>query len=435
MTSGPALLAHGIGGRQDLPMPLSYAVVGGAIALVVSFLALAVLWRTARLGSADAGRPLPTGIQRAVDAPAMRLALRTLGVVAAGYVVLAAVFGPADARNPTAGTVYVLFWVGVPILSLLFGPWWGRVNPLRALHRGLAALIGADPDEGIVRLSPRVGYWPAAIGLLAFVWLELVPANRASLPALRTWFGLYVLANVLCATLFGRRWFARGDAFEAWFGLVGRLAPWGRRADGRLVARSPLDGIAAVESRPGLVALVCVMLGSTAFDAFSSVPGWLRVPQESPLGADVTNSLVLLGFIGAVAALFVGAVRMAGARPAAFAFSLVPIAVGYVVAHYYSLLVVQGQQTVIDLSDPLGTGANWLGTGGDREISGALITPTAIALLQVIAVVVGHVVGVVLAHDRAMQELPRAAAVRGQLPLLLLMVAYTVGGLLLLFAG
>ena len=111
-----------------------------------------------------------------------------------------------------------------------------------------------------------------------------------------------------------------------------------------------------------------------------------------------------------------------------------PIVAGYFVAHYWSLLVIVGQQAVIQLSDPLGTGANWLGTGG-RVADPLLAGATTTAVIQVTAVVVGHVVGVVLAHDRAVALLPRRHAVVGQIPLLVLMVAYTVTGLILLFSA
>ena len=110
-------------------------------------------------------------------------------------------------------------------------------------------------------------------------------------------------------------------------------------------------------------------------------------------------------------------------------------AVGYVVAHYLTLLVLEGQNTLVLLSDPLGTGADWLGTG-DRLVDRSLANqPTLVATLQVSAVVVGHVLGIVSAHDRSVRLFPRRAALVGQLPLLAVMVLYTIGGLLLLFAG
>ena len=154
------------------------------------------------------------------------------------------------------------------------------------------------------------------------------------------------------------------------------------------------------------------------------------------------ETLALAAMVVLVTCAFVVAATLSGrqaglsaARSAGeFAHTLIPIVMGYLVAHYWSLLVVIGQQTVIQLSDPLGTGANWLGTG-DRAIDSRLADPTFVSVLQVVAVVTGHVLGVVLAHDRAIRLLPRRHAVVGQLPMLVLMVAYTVGGLSLLFAS
>jgi hypothetical protein len=436
------LLAHGIGGRQDLPIPFGFAVTGAAVALVVSFVALGVLWREPRLDARCAGRPLPASLARLLDSRGLRIGLRTFGVVATAYVAIAAIFGPDDALNPTAGALYVLLWVGLVPASLLLGPVWRLLNPLRALHRGLAALLRTDPAAGLSPLPRGLGYWPAAAGLFAFVWLELVAPDRGTLPVLRTWIALYAAAHLLASAWFGSRWFDRGDAFEAYSGLIGTLSPLGRRGDGRWVLRDPLVGPTALAPAPGLVATVMVMLGSTAYDGFSNVPAWITTVQESAAPAVLLETLGLLAAIGVFTAAYIGATLLAGrlgearrtALPGLFAHSVVPIAVGYAIAHYYSLLVLEGQRALINLSDPLGTGANWLGTA-DRGVSAALVTPTGVATLQVVAVVVGHVVGVVLAHDRAVRLFPRRRAVLGQIPLLVLMVCYTVTGLLVLFAG
>ncbi|RJK95420.1 hypothetical protein [Vallicoccus soli] len=436
------LLAHGVGSRQDLPLPFSFTLVGAALALVVSFVALGTLWREPRLGGERAGRPLPR-LQRFVDAPATRAALRVLGVVVAAYVLLAAFLGPDLATNPTAGVVYVLLWVGIVPLSLLLGPVWRLVNPLRGVHAAVAALLRIDRRHGVLDLPAGAGYWPAAAGLLAFTWMELVAPDRATLPVLRTAILLYAGLHLLAAVVWGSRWFDRGDAFEVWSDLVGRLAPLGRRADGTLVLRNPLDGMATLRPAPGLVAVVAVMLGSTGFDSLGSTPTWFRAVQSSDVPPVLAGTLGLLGVIAVVLAALVLCTRVAGAvgggevgprrAPGEFAHTIVPIAVGYVVAHYYSLLVLEGQRTLVQLSDPLVQGSDWLGLGG-RAVDSSLVTPSGVAALQVVAVVTGHVLGVVLAHDRAVRLFPRRA-VAGQLPLLVLMVAYTVGGLLLLFAG
>lgn len=440
--AAPVVLAHGVGGRQDLPLPFGAALAGAAAALVLSFLVLGLAWRTPRLRGADAGRPLPPGLQRFLDSAVLRGLLRAGGLLATGYVALAAIAGPDDALNPTAGAVYVLFWVGVPFLSLLLGPVWRLLNPLRALHAGLCRLLRIDSAAGLQPFPDRLGHWPAAVWLLAFVWLELVVPDRATTPVIRTFFALYATAMLMGALLYGRRWFDRCDGFEVYSTLVGRLAPLGRRADRRLVLRNPLDGLAATPERPGLVAVVAVLLGSTAYDSLSSAPFWIRLVQGGALPGTWLGTAGLLAAIGVVALAYVLASRLAGGlghagrseMPQRFAHSIVPIAVGYVVAHYYSLFVLESQRTVILLSDPLGTGANWLGTA-ERGVDSTFVTPGGVAALQVLAVVTGHVVGVVAAHDRAVRLFPPRQAVAGQLPLLVLMIGYTLTGLWLLFSA
>ncbi len=117
-----------------------------------------------------------------------------------------------------------------------------------------------------------------------------------------------------------------------------------------------------------------------------------------------------------------------------FAHSLVPIAVGYLIAHYLSLLVFAGQQALIRASDPLVNGSEWFGTP-HLEVDYAVLTTTSIATIQVISIVTGHGLGVFAAHDRSVRLFPRTKALIGQLPIMALMVGYTIGGLSLLFQG
>ncbi len=442
MSGAGQLLAHGVGSREDLPIPFSYALTGAAVALVASFLALALLWREPRLRPGTAGRPLPAGVQRVLDGRPLRLGLLALGTLATAYVALAAFFGRDDALNPTAGSVFVLFWVGVPLASVLVGPLWRLVSPGRALHLLLSTVLRTPPAEGLAPYPRRLGYWPAAAVLLAFTWLELVYPEATTLRTLRTAVVAYLALDLLAAAYWGSRWFSRGDGFEVFSSLAGRLSPLGRRDDGRLVLRDPLTGVAGTPMGPGLFAVVGTLLGSTAYDSFSNSPWWVVRLQESSLDPQLLGTLGLVTAVAVVTGLFVLAAALSGrgaGLPAGravdeFAHTLVPIVVGYVLAHYWSLLVLIGQQTVIQLSDPLGNGSDWLGTGG-RAIDPALADPTLVAVLQVLGVVTGHVLGVVLAHDRAVRLLPRRRALAGQLPLLALMVVYTVGGLSLLFAA
>lgn len=436
MTAG--FVAHGIGGRQDLPLPLDLLVQGAVLALLASFFGLGVLWRTPRLRAGAAGRAVPVPIQRAVDSAAFGWLLRVLGLLAAAYVVVIALVLPDDANNPLPHVVYVLFWVGMVPLSLLFGPVWRRINPLRTIHLLIAGITRIPADRGLLPLPERIGYWPAVLSLFSFVWLELASPDPAAVPVLLWYLAGYAAVHLTAAVLFGEKWFATGDGFEVYFTVIATLAPVGRRDDGALVLRNPLDGVATLGPAPGIVALIAVLLGSTFFDTISGSTEWIRAVQESPVPRVVSDTAGLLAVISIVAVTFMAATLLAGSAgnrgrrpvPALLAHTVVPIVAGYVIAHYFSFLLFQGQQSIALLADPLTT---------HPEVSGAvnygLITAAGIALVQVVAVVVGHVLAVISAHDRSVALFRRSEAIIGQLPLMVLMVGYTVGGLTLLFAA
>lgn len=432
--------AHGIGGRADLPLPFTYAVVGAGVALLLSFVALGLLWPRPQLQE-PAGRPLPPGLASALDAAPTRELLRALGLAAFVLVLLAAFAGADLATNATPYVVYVHLWVGVPLVSALLGPWWRLVNPVRTVHALVCRLAGLNPSEGMRPYPVALGYWPAAGTLAAFVWLELAAGSyRTGLPVLRTVIVLWFVWGFIGAVVFGSHWLDRADPLEVVSALFGRLGLFGRRPVRELIVRAPLSGLGSLPSEPGLVAVVVVLLGSTTFDAAAASSRWYRLTESSPVGYSLTATLGLVVVLLVVGAAYGTATWASGQAtgmprrqlPAAFAHSLVPIALAYFTAHYYSLLVLEGQRGLIYLSDPLATGdSNWLGLS-HRRIGTTLLNPKGVALLQVIAVVVGHLVGVVLAHDRAISLFPRARAVVGQLPLLVLMLALTTIGLTLL---
>jgi hypothetical protein len=434
-----SLPAHGVGSRQDLPLPFTAVLIGAAVALLVSFVALGALWPEPRL-RADAGRPLPSQVARTLSSPVFKGVWVTLAALLTAWTLIALVFGKDDANNPVPYVVYVWLWVGLAALSLIFGPVWAWLNPVRWLHTGLTRLARLDPESSMTTWSP--GYWPAALGLFAFTWLELIAPDRTTLLVLRVAIGSFVLIDLLGALVFGRGWFSRGDPFEVWSRLYGSLSPLARRPDGVWVLRTPLHGANAVPLARGLLATAAVMLGGTAYDGFSAEQRWSNFVQSSELPSELLKTAGLVGMCLVVAlSLHLAAAvsaRLAGipvrGLAAQFAPSLLPIAAGYLVAHYWSLLIFEGQNTLIRLSDPLGIGANWLGTAG-LTANADLLQPTLVATIQVVAIVTGHVLGVVLAHERAVTLFERRVAVIGQVPLLLLMVGYTCGGLLLLFSS
>lgn len=439
--SGILVFSHGMGGSQDLPIPLTLALAGGAAALAVSFIVLALAWTSPRFDADVQGAAVPA-LQRVVDSPVVAWALRVAGLGATAYVTWAAVAGPDTLTNPTFGVVYVLLWVGIVPASLLLGPVYRAVNPLRTLHLLLSRSIRSDPEVGAFPLPQRVGLWPAAFGLFAFVWLELVFPSNNYLWAVRLWFALYAAAMLIGAALFGARWFACADPFEVWSTLLSRLSPWGRTSDGTLVARGPLRNLDGTPAVPGLVAVVSVLVGSTAWDSFKDSLAWARFEVGLPGSAVAVHTVALVLFCLTVAATFSAATLAARpgpgvarrSLPTGLAHSLVPIVTGYMLAHYLTYLVETGQQTLIRLSDPMVDGSNYLGTA-DWSVDYWLSNhPALLASLKVGFIVGGHVLGVVAAHDRALRLLPRRDQLTGQLPLLVVMVGYTLGGLYLLLS-
>jgi len=447
-------LAHGLGSVRDLPVPGWLFLYGAAIVLIVSFVALGALWRRPLLERRAGGRSLPTPLQRLLLGPELRL---LLGLVSAGL--LALVFAAALAGDDSVGAniaptfVFVVFWLGLVPVVVLLGDVWPALNPWRAAGAGVAWLLERAGTRWVppARYPERWGCWPAAVLLLAFVTLELAypdadrPRTLAVAILVYSW-----ITWIAMATFGSRAWLANGEAFSVYFGLLSRLAPFAVR-DGRVVARMPLSGLARADERPGTLPFVAVMLGSVAFDGFSRTAWWQNrlVRIQSSFGLDelgradlaamAFNLAGLLAMVALVALVFLlalegaraGTGRQEGLAPQ-FVSSLVPIALAYSVAHYFSLLVLQGQQARRLASDPFGYGWDLLGTA-DWQPRLDLLTPNTIWYVQVGVLVVGHVLGLMLAHDRAV-TLFRApgVALRSQYPMLVLMVGYTVGGLWLL---
>jgi hypothetical protein len=437
-----AVLAHGLGGSTDLPIPYAYALIGAAWALTFTFAVVAFAWRQPRFDPAKDGRALPQWVTTVVDAPAVRWALAAAGVAFAAWVAMAAVFGKPE-NNPTAGVFYVLMWIGLVTASLAVGPIWRAISPVRTVYR-LLRMAGLPSGRGY---PSRLGYWPAVFGLFAFVWLELASPDPGSLRAVKLWLLVYVVITLTGAIGCGQKWFGRADPFEVYSVVASRFSPFRRNpGSGRIEIGNPFDHLPSLPIRPGIVTALAVLLGSTAFDSFSASPAW-RTFVSSITHTVPTASLMrtagLLVFIAVVAVTFSLAARATGGvdhdtrrqLPGLMAHSLIPIVLGYMFAHYLSFLVEKGQQTIIGLADPLGRDWNLLGIG-HAEVSYVLsLHPSVLATIKVCCVVGGHVAGVVAAHDRALRILPKGYQLTGQLGMMLVMVGYTFTGLYLLFGG
>ncbi len=442
LSMGGSISAHGLGGAKDLPIPSELAIAGAVAALVISFTVLAIAWREPRYDAATSGRLAPGWLDRFVSSSALAVTARVFGMAFFLYVAAAAVFGKDSLINPFLGTFYVLLWVGLVPASLLLGPFFRAVSPARTISMLFAKISGVPEGEGLRPYPERLGYWPAAVGLFSFAWLELVYPNATAVGPVRLWCAAYLGIMLIGSAVWGTTFLARADPFEVYSSLVGKLSVWGRR-DGRLVLRSPLANLDTVVARPGLVAVVAVLFGSTGFDSFRESTGWLKLVQSMSGSRVLPDTLALIGFSVGVAVILTLATMATGvtsatsrrALPNLFAHSIVPIIVGYIVAHYLTYFVEYGQQTLVQLSDPFSRGDDYLGTA-DLQINYWLsIHPTFLAVSKVVAVALGHVVGVVAAHDRAIKLLPRRHQLTGQLPLLVAMVGFTVGGLYLLFAA
>ena len=258
---------------------------------------------------------------------------------------------------------------------------------------------------------------------------------------------------VVGALLFGQRWFARADPFEVYSVAVSRLSPFRRNADThRIAVGNPLDHLPSMPVRPGTPAVLAVLLGSIAFDSFSAMPSVENFVYDHeasvPLGLGLVGGSVLRTagltlFIVVVAVTFWIAARATGGvdpqrrrqLPGQMAHSLIPIIVGYTVAHYLSYLVERGQETMIRLADPLGRDWDLLGWGLGDANYWLSNHPAVLSTIKVSFVIAGHVVAVVAARDKALRLLPVGHQLTGQLAMMLTMVGYSFAGLYLLFGG
>jgi len=430
--------AHGLVQRANLPIPEWLFGWAAAVVLIVSFVALAALWPEPKL-ERDRWRPLPGRIGRALGSPALEAACGAAGVVLLVVVVASGLAGtqsPLDNFAPSF--VFIIFWVGMAFASALFGNLFAAFSPWRALGRLTGARARRPYPE-------RLGRWPAVAGFLAFTWIELA-SEWGEDPRLLAFAVLgYTAITLTAQAVFGvETWTRRGETFAVYFDLFSRISPLERR-DGAVGVRPPLAGLPKLEVVPGTVALVLVMIGTVTFDGLSQGRLWADITGDLAFEAPrLTATLGLAAGVALVAGFY--ALGIAGARSVggdldaarlrrAFVHSLVPIALVYVVAHYLTFLLFEGQSIAYLASDPLGEGWDLFGTAGATIDYGALGQNEA-WYLQVGFVVAGHVAALMLAHDRALTLYPGSRlAVRSQYWMLAVMVGFTTLALWLLAAA
>jgi len=454
-------VAHALVARRDLPIPAWLFAWGASIVLIVSFFALSVAWRKPRFEK-ERWRPSAADLSRILLSLPVQILCGALGVLLLGFSIYAGLHGTeAPDRNFALTFLFITVWLGFPLFSVIFGDVFRPFNPWRAIGRviggGFTAIAGEPPAH--LRYPRRLGRWPAAIGLMAFVWLEVAYAQSggvsvvlspqvAGLAAL-----LYTLYTLLMMTLFGvEKWCENGEVFSVYFGMFSQLGTFGVK-DGRLGRRLPLSAAGHWATVPGSAAVVIASIASTSFDgaqegAFKSgilqVFEWLSEAGVGLLTArrlsDTIFMLLCFGGVGLVYLIGVwGMSDVRGAPPlrklrSGFAHTLIPIAFAYLVAHYFSLFVFQEQaQFTYLISDPLGNGHTDIFGTATSMIDFKVLSANAIWYVQVAALVIGHVTGLTLAHDRATAwwgDYRQAA--RSQYWMLAVMVAFTCFGLYLL---
>jgi hypothetical protein len=457
-------LAHALAARKDLPIPAWLFAWGASIVLIVSFFALSAAWRKPRFEH-ERWRQLPMGFSRALLGLPAQALCGAIGVFLLGLSIYAGLRGTeAPDRNFALTFLFVTAWLGIPLFSVIFGDVFRPLNPWRAVGRtvggAFTAIAGQRPAH--FTYPERLGRWPAAVGLLAVVWLEVVygasggvavglSPHAAAVAAL-----LYSLYTLAMMTLFGvEKWCETGEVFSVYFGMFSQLGAFGVR-DGRLGRRLPLAASTHWATVPGSAAVVIASIATTSFDgaqegaikgAISQTFEWL---VDAGLGLTaalrLTDSIFMLLCFAGVALIYLIGIRgmstVRGAPPlsklrSGFAHTLIPIAFAYLVAHYFSLFVFQEQaQFGYLLSDPLGTATTDLFGTASSGIDFKLLSANAIWYVQVGALVVGHVAGLVLAHDRATAYWgDYRQAARSQYWMLAVMVAFTCFGLFLLSVG
>ena len=447
--------AHGFGQRYDLPLPLSLYLFGAGAAVILSFV---VVGLCARHPAGVRGYPridLTTHqLGRWLAHPVLLTLLKLVGVGALIVTVTAGFFGNQDPyRNIAPTLVWIVWWVGFAVFSAFVGDLWAVVNPWRSIFDGAdrvyRMLTGRTGLAFGLPYPEALGVWPAVGLLLSVSWIELVFPSPA-VPVNIAWLAVAYSATTWAGmAAFGSgTWIKHGEVFAVFFGLFARFAPTesvirgGSGARGLALRPFAAGLLANAPASTSMVAFVLLVLSSVLYDGLLTTPEWSEAeqrlislpPAPGEAASVIVRTIGLVAFWGVFlsAYLAVSAVmsavagrRSPRAMAQSFAFTLVPIAIAYHLAHYLAYLLTQGQYVVPLASDPFGYGWDLFGTAGYR-VSIALVGARFAWYAAVTSIVVGHIVAVYLADVRAHQILgPRRTALRSQVPLTALMVIYT----------
>lgn len=426
--------AHPVGGRLDLPVPLSFFIVGAVLVLVVSFALLLVMWPSPRWQESGPARPISSTWVRP-----LRIVLGVVGMLSLVLVIATGLWHGSE-RTIGPVIIFVHFWVVVPFVAAVIGNWWLALSPWRIIGSWVAPTTTDDEP------AASFGIWPAAALLFAFTWLELVFVNNGDPRILAYLTVAYTIILLAAVSWFGvRSGLHQWGFMENYARLVGAISPieWQTEPNGELtlVRRSWLRALPSLPQDRGLAAFVVVMLGTVTYDGISSTDWWVARFRDD-LNNQLFGTAALLIIVAAIGMAYLAAswaaARLgeseltAGEVAQSFAHTLVPIALAYAVAHYVTLMLFEGQLLVHLASDPFGFGWDLFGTADWKVEFWSWLTPTLVWYVQVAAIVLGHVAGVVLAHDRALAVFSGERAARSQAAMIAVMIGLTWLGLFIL---
>ena len=419
LLAGPAAVsAHALNVTYQSRLPLVVYLAGAALTVALSFAFV-------MLADVRADPPKPAG-PGFVPPAWLRYGLRAIGLIGWTWIVVQGILGGQSAGDVKTLFLWVYGWVGVAMVSALLFPIWHWLDPFTTLYdlgAGAARAVGIRGWEA-AEYPAWLGRWPVVIGLIFFVWLELVGSVNGSRMLFVVLVG-YTAFTLAMMAQFGRNaWRRDGETFNVWFGLLNRLAPFGLDREADRVQRRPFaTGLLSGGWTLFDIVIIGIGTGSILFDGLSQTTPWFSVfgAPDVPI-----KTLQLVGFLGAILGGALIVARLVGTS--ATAAGLLPIAVGYLIAHYFTYLFIDGQRIIVALADPLQQGWDLGGFGwAFYEPTQAFLPPGFVWTIQIVAVVGGHMLGAWAGHVVYMQDPGHAAGIgrRREVPLAVIMVALT----------
>ncbi len=425
--------AHAFGQQFTLPLPVSLFVIGGIGAFVASCVALL------QFSDPHTGADSPKLRTYTIPERLISRSLLTVGVILFTISIIVGVFGTQDfSTNPIPNLFWIIFLLLFTYLTAIVGGLWPYIDPTRRI----AAIFARNAED---RTPPEWLPYTPAIFFYALLWLELFSPGWGGIPAvLIAVFIVYVAFTCVMCRIYGfNTWFAYGDFFSTFFGLVSKVAPVQLTNS---TATISFPGERLVHEKvlyPGTLFFIFVILGSTVLDGLRETQAW----YDFIYAFNLTDATVF--YLTGVAALFLLPIFLFALYTLAihlmqlltqsdrslsdlgldFAYSLIPIAIAYHFAHYFSLILSNGQDFYRQISDPLGMGWDLFGTA-TYQMNPGLIGADKVWYLQFGAIVLGHILAAIVAHRIAKRLFPTTQKViLSQLPMLVLMVFYTAFGL------